>query len=146
MKLLLLCAFTTLLFRACIAECTDETLMELEAQLEAFDSCKSSLSCDDDETYCSCCSGVDNDCCETYTSAVALYTQCESRLDENNSKRQGIEAVILSIKAYRETLQLVQCVVSLIAEQTCGGSATLACGGLVGLFALLFAVIQHFVW
>ena len=91
MKLLLLCAFTTLLFRACIAECTDETLMELEAQLEAFDSCKGNLSCETDETFCSCCSGVDSDCCETYTSAVALYSQCESRLDESNgSKRQGL--------------------------------------------------------
>ena len=141
MKFLLLCAFITFLFSACTAACTDSDLIELESLLVSFDSCKDSLSCAEDQTYCSCCSGVDDECCDTYDAALSLYDLCESRLDESDgSKRQEIEVVILSIQAYTETLKLVQCIMSQ------GGSAAVVCsGGLVGSLALLFAVIQHFI-
>ena len=144
MKFLLLCAFITFLFGACTAACNDTDLIELESLLTSFDSCKDSLSCAEDQTYCSCCSGVDDECCETYDAALSLYDLCESRLDESDgSKRQVIEAVIVSIQAYRETLKLAQCIIRVVSED---GSAAVVCsGGLVGSLALLLAVIQHFI-
>ena len=141
MKFLLLCAFITILFGACTAACSDSDLIELESLLTSFDSCKDSLSCAEDQTYCSCCSGVDDECCETFDAALSLYDLCESRLDESDgSRRQASEVDFASIQAYLEIFKLEQCIMSQ------GGSAASVCsGGLLGSLALLFAVIQHFI-
>ena len=141
MKFLLLCAFITFLFGACTAACNDTDLIELESLLASFDSCKDSLSCAENQTYCSCCSGVDDECCETFDAAVSLYNLCESRLDESDGKkRQEVAEIIEIIRAFNEIFKLAQCIMSQ------GGSAVSVCsGGLVGSLALLFAVIQHFI-
>ena len=144
MKFLLLCAFITFLFGACTAACKDTDLIELESLLVSFDNCKDSLSCAENQTYCSCCSGVDDGCCDTYDAALSLYRLCESRLDESDGKKRQDDAdifeIIEIIDAFDDILFLSQC---LMFE---GGSAALVCsGGLVGSLALLFAVIQHFI-
>ena len=131
----------TFLFGACIAACNDNDLIELESLLTSFDSCKDSLSCAENQTYCSCCSGVDDECCDTFDAALSLYDLCEPRLDgSDGSKRQAINIVISDIKAFNDFFRLQDCTTS------GGGSAALVCsGGLVGSLALLFAVIQHFI-
>ena len=57
-------------------DCTDADKQSYATASSAFSACKSSISCNVDQTYCQCCSGSEDDCCGHFYAAARIYSRC----------------------------------------------------------------------
>lgn len=56
--------------------CTNEDKQSYDTASSAFSACQSSIACNSSQTYCQCCSGSSNSCCDHFYTAASIYSRC----------------------------------------------------------------------
>ena len=114
--------------------CTDADLRSYETASDAFSACRSSIACNSSQTYCQCCRGSNNSCCDHFYTAASIYSRCGGPTSE--TKFLNPKLVVINLNFNSE-------LICFKSASTSDGATSYVSAVMVGLMLAVAVPIQY---